>query len=1193
MILGLIFFTVLSANAQPLFLKEIPKNSGNFTGSNGKLYFFSGDSLWKSDATSGGTQFIKKLNEKVADKEKFTLGNFMYFTTTESGGKNGVWKTDGTASGTIKLGSFVSASPLLIYKNEIYFSLNNGVSGLELWKLNAANTFSMLKDINPGSGSSIDDQQYYPKKNILIISNNLLYFKANSGSATHLWKSDGTSAGTTAAVTHTFAHMEEFVDVNGTIYFLNVIGYSEYELWKTNGTNAGTVMIKKFASYDYIIYKLIAFKGKLYFFNNWSDFSDELWVCDGTEAGTKKLKEVGIDSYVHKLFATDNYLIFLVDNQGYTPGIWKSDGTSTGTVLFTPTNYNSNSFSPENLTTSGNLLFYSEHDGPSDYGSAQNPEDAYQLYQSGYELNNTKSVRKMFGSGEYWSSKNITDVNGKIFFTSPKTPDYYGGQSVLKLYYYDPAKPASSAPYFTLVNSDTDKDMAWLKEGDTIVKPAGTNINIRYNAVGTPGSVVFKLADTTRRVESGAPFTLAGDVNGNYSPWLEAKQGKHKLTAIPYSQSGGGGTAGNALTVNFHIKVPVPKQAPVVNAGPDQTIYLPKDSTVLTATASDADGVIQEKHWHFVSGPSEAYPSIYNWDGQQPLVKGLAFEGTYTFAFEAEDNDGNIGYDEMKVIVKPTSSGPRVDNFTLINADTDKDLEKIHDGGVIYLGTLPTQNLNIKINTTPGSVAKIVIRHNGGTRTETAAPYSVYGDNNGNFTGVKLEPGFYTLTATPYTSSGTEGAALTIRYELKAGKPNQPPVANAGPNFTVFEAYEDGYYSATFKIIGKASDPDGSVVSKVWNNISAPMAYYQQRGDTLIARVYQREDYWFRFTVTDDKGATAEDEVMVTMAAYPSQVAVKSFTLMNADNNSVIKTLNQGEIIDLSQMPTRNLDIRANIDSTNIRQVVFHLGEYYTQDYYSPYTFFGGLEGNYPGTSLTPGNYNLTAVPYNSHNIVGQSKSIQFKVIEGTSNQNPIVNAGSEKVLTLPANSTTLAGSATDSDGTISSYSWTKLSGPSATMTGASSSTLQLSNLVEGAYNFRLTATDNSGGTAYDEVTVTVQKSGQSVVSYTLMNADNDQPIRVLSNNETLDISTLPTKNLNIRINTNPAIVGSIKLSYDGATRMENGAPYSLFGDNNGDYKVANFTNGNHTLSATPYSGSNGSGTTGNSLTIFTLFASE
>ena len=98
--------------------------------------------------------------------------------------------------------------------------------------------------------------------------------------------------------------------------------------------------------------------------------------------------------------------------------------------------------------------------------------------------------------------------------------------------------------------------------------------------------------------------------------------------------------------------------------------------------------------------------------------------------------------------------------------------------------------------------------------------------------------------------------------------------------------------------------------------------------------------------------------------------------------------------------------------------------------------------------------------------------------VTSTTNKTPVANAGGDKSITLPTNTTSLAGTGTDTDGTISSYSWLQLSGPSAgtLLTPAAASTV-LHNLIQGTYTYELTVTDNLGGKGSDKVSVTVYPS--------------------------------------------------------------------------------------------------------------------
>jgi hypothetical protein len=127
-------------------------------------------------------------------------------------------------------------------------------------------------------------------------------------------------------------------------------------------------------------------------------------------------------------------------------------------------------------------------------------------------------------------------------------------------------------------------------------------------------------------------------------------------------------------------------------------------------------------------------------------------------------------------------------------------------------------------------------------------------------------------------------------------------------------------------------------------------------------------------------------------------------------------------------------------------------------------------------------------------------------------------------------------------------------------------------------------------------VSQTSQSSGQSVISFTLINADTDQPVpgyEVMSGGAVINTTSIGTTNLNIRANTNPSVVGSVRFSLDGNSnaQTETNAPYALFGDNGrGNYNAGTFANGQHTVSAVPYTGSSGQGTAGTALTIsFTI----
>ncbi|HYC86901.1 MAG TPA: T9SS type A sorting domain-containing protein, partial [Chryseosolibacter sp.] len=91
-------------------------------------------------------------------------------------------------------------------------------------------------------------------------------------------------------------------------------------------------------------------------------------------------------------------------------------------------------------------------------------------------------------------------------------------------------------------------------------------------------------------------------------------------------------------------------------------------------------------------------------------------------------------------------------------------------------------------------------------------------------------------------------------------------------------------------------------------------------------------------------------------------------------------------------------------------------------------------------------------------------------------NQIPIANAGVDQQITLPRDSVRLdAGNSIDVDGSIGSYSWTKISGPaSGTVVNPANPVTDVTDLDAGTYLFVLAITDNNGAVDSDTVAVFV-----------------------------------------------------------------------------------------------------------------------
>jgi hypothetical protein len=97
-----------------------------------------------------------------------------------------------------------------------------------------------------------------------------------------------------------------------------------------------------------------------------------------------------------------------------------------------------------------------------------------------------------------------------------------------------------------------------------------------------------------------------------------------------------------------------PNKPPIANAGTDQAISLPKDSTLLDGSASkDPDGIIKTWSWKKIGGPDTG--SIRNPSQPTTIIHKLR-AGQYLFELSVTDDRGLVGKDTVAVQVTKSGS---------------------------------------------------------------------------------------------------------------------------------------------------------------------------------------------------------------------------------------------------------------------------------------------------------------------------------------------------------------------------------------------------------------------------------------------------------------------------------------------------------------------------------------------------------
>jgi ELWxxDGT repeat protein len=321
-------------------IKELIEMGGN-------LYFFAYDNtngfgLWKSNGSGAGTTLVRSLLE-YSNSPIISAGNRIYFNSYSSTAGWELWSSDGTAAGTALLRNInpgaADSDPGLVKNavlgNTFFFTAFDPSNGRELWKTNGTTAgTSLVRNINPGAEGS--------DPNGLIVFNGALYFAAYDPTyGSELWKTDGTTTTRVKNINPGAAgsNPQSFAIFQGSLYF-TAADATGWQLWKTDGSTAGTTRVTSFNYWVGPMAQLTAVNSTLFFTTN---NGSELWKTDGTMAGTTMMSgapwaSLGSSAALSDLTNVNGVLYFAAFDATNGRELWRSDGTAEGTFRVTDLN---------------------------------------------------------------------------------------------------------------------------------------------------------------------------------------------------------------------------------------------------------------------------------------------------------------------------------------------------------------------------------------------------------------------------------------------------------------------------------------------------------------------------------------------------------------------------------------------------------------------------------------------------------------------------------------------------------------------------------------------------------------------------------------------------------------------------------------------------------------------------------------
>jgi len=289
--------------------------------------------------------------------------------------------------------------------------------------------------------------------------------------------------------------------------------------------------------------------------------------------------------------------------------------------------------------------------------------------------------------------------------------------------------------------------------------------------------------------------------------------------------------AGQTTTAQFDVACANPPLPPIADAGPNQAVVDfdnsgSEDVTLDGSGSMDVDGTIAS--WSWAVAGAEI--------GTGETLAVSVSVGSYVVLLTVTDDLGNTSTDDVLITVIPTGNQPPI-----ANAGPNQPVLDVDDNGseVVTLDGSRSADLDGTITNWSWAEGSAAI----GTGETLDATFGV---------------GIHVVTLIVTDNGGATDPDSVVITVISTGG-NFPPVADAGSDQTVEDSDATG--STPVRLDGSRSmDLDGTIASWSWSENGVDIG----TGETLITP-FTLGVHTVLLTVTDDGGATATDDVTITV----------------------------------------------------------------------------------------------------------------------------------------------------------------------------------------------------------------------------------------------------------------------------------------------------------------------------------------
>lgn len=453
-------------------------------------YFFagytqsSGEELWKSDGTESGTSLVKEINKRAdsSNPDNFIeVGNTVYFTANDMTHGTELWKSDVNGVSMVKdIYPAGSSEPHSFVANastgKLYFVANDGASSQGLWETNG----SPDGTIKIGDFDGVENLTVMP-------TNNALFFTTAGGS--ELWRYNGTDVPATPVVASgTFSDATKLTVVQDRLYFIAYSASAGIELWSSNGVDA-TAMIADLCAdtcngmdqYS----SLFLVNGNLIF----TDVNRVIYLANGVDyavVSDTSGASLGLYNW-YSAGASGRWFYFQRDYNN----LWRTDGVTSHLV------FSGSIYSPYNFQSAGNgeVFFQTSDDtlwkSNGTQGGTVRMATNSNIYN--YKLNATGNLVYLYDYDYYTSNYRVASITTdgsnqitRLIDVNSDEPTLNAGANKLYMAYTDAAH--GNEPW---VSDGTAEGTGLLAD----VNPGKSAGSLPYGKVELNGEIYFVATD--------------------------------------------------------------------------------------------------------------------------------------------------------------------------------------------------------------------------------------------------------------------------------------------------------------------------------------------------------------------------------------------------------------------------------------------------------------------------------------------------------------------------------------------------------------------------------------------------------------------------------------------------------------------------------------------------------------------------